>query len=233
MTVENFTAVKEDYLLEIKQVITMDEIPAELIINFDQTGLSIVPSSDWTMEAKGAKWVEAVGKDDKRQLTAVLAGTLTGDFLPPQIIYQRKMPRCLPKYSFPEKWHITYSINHWSNEDTMKEYVLLQYITEKRESLGLVIDYPALVIFDNFKAQCTPAILTQLDQNSINMVLVPPNCTDRLQPLDISVNKAIKNQLCAEFQSWYARQVLQQRQEGQQKIIDLKMSTVKPLMQLG
>jgi len=39
VTVENFTAVKEDYLLEIKQVITMDEIPAELIINFDQTGL--------------------------------------------------------------------------------------------------------------------------------------------------------------------------------------------------
>ena len=81
VTVENFAAVKEDYLLEIKQVITMDEIPADLIINFDQTGLSIVPSSDWTMEAKGAKRVEAVGKDDKRQLTAVLAGSLTGDLL--------------------------------------------------------------------------------------------------------------------------------------------------------
>ena len=112
-----------------------------------------------------------------------------------------------------------------------KEYVdnvLLQYITEKRQSLGLAIDHPALELFDNFKAQCTPAILTQLDQNNINVVLVPPNCTDWLHPLDISVNKAIKNQLRAEFQSWYARQVLQQRQEGQQKIIDLKMSTVKP-----
>ena len=232
VTVENFAAVKEDYLLEIKQVITMDEIPADLIINFDQTGLNIVPSSDWTMEAKGAKRVEAVGKDDKRQLTAVLAGSLTGDLLPPQIIYQGKTPRCLPKHSFPEKWHITYSINHWSNEDTMKEYVdnvLLQYITEKRQSLGLAIDCPALVIFDNFKAQCTSAFLTQLDQNNINVVLVPPNCTDRLQPLDVSVNKAVKNQLRTEFQSWYARQVLRQRQEGQQKIIDLKMSTVKPL----
>jgi len=49
----------------------------------------------------------------------------------------------------------------------MKEYidnVLLQYINEKRQSLGLVIDHPALVIFDNFKAQCTPAVLTQLDE---------------------------------------------------------------------
>ena len=40
------------------------------------------------MEAEGSKRVEVIGKDDKRQLTAVLAGTLDGDFLPSQIIYQ-------------------------------------------------------------------------------------------------------------------------------------------------
>ena len=33
VTVENFAELKEDYLLEIKQVIAMDEILAELIIN--------------------------------------------------------------------------------------------------------------------------------------------------------------------------------------------------------
>ena len=93
----------------------------------------------------------------------------------------------------------------------------------------MAIDRPTLVIFDNFKTQCTPAVLTQLDQNNINVVLVPPNCTDRLQPLDVSVNKAVKNRLRAEFQAWYARQVFHQRQEGQAKIIDLKMSAVKPL----
>lgn len=233
VTIENFAELKADYLQEINQVIEMDEIPADLVINFDQTGLNIVPASEWTMEARGAKRVEVVGKDDKRQLTAVLAGTLTGDFLPPQVIYQGKTPRCLPKYDFPEKWHVTYSVNHWSNEDTMKEYVdnvLIQYVTEKRRSLGLATDYPALIIFDNFKAQCTPAVLTQLDQNNFNVVLVPPNCTDRLQPLDVSVNKAVKNQLRAEFQGWYARQVCQQRQEGQErKPIDLKMSAIKPL----
>jgi len=87
VTVENFSEPKADYLLEIKQVTTVDEIPAELIINLDQTGLNIVPASDWTIAAKGAKRVEAVGNDDKRQLTAVLAGLLAGDFLPPQITY--------------------------------------------------------------------------------------------------------------------------------------------------
>ena len=66
----------------------MDEIPAELVINFEPVGLNIVPTSDWTMEAEGSKRVKIIGKDNKRQLTAVLAGTLDRDFLPFQIIYQ-------------------------------------------------------------------------------------------------------------------------------------------------
>ena len=59
---------------------------ADLIINFDQTGLDFVPVSEWTMEAEGTKLVEVAGKDDKRQLTAVLGGSMAGEFLPPQLI---------------------------------------------------------------------------------------------------------------------------------------------------
>ena len=43
-SVENFAEIKADFLLDIKQVIVIDEIPAELVINFDQTGLNIVSS---------------------------------------------------------------------------------------------------------------------------------------------------------------------------------------------
>ena len=33
------------------------------------------------------------------------------------------------------------------------------------------------------------------------------NCTDRLQPLDVSVNKSVKEFLCQKFHSWYAESV--------------------------
>ena len=46
----------------------MDEIPPELVINFDQTGIRYVPATLWTMEKEGAKRVEIIGKDDKRQV---------------------------------------------------------------------------------------------------------------------------------------------------------------------
>ena len=48
---------------------------------------------------------------------------MTGEVLPPQLIYQGKTSQCLPSVEFPDDWHITYSINHWSNEGTMKEYL--------------------------------------------------------------------------------------------------------------
>ena len=215
ISVEDFEEIKRDYVLDMEVVVSMNEIPKELIINFDQTGIHYVPVSDWTMAEEGAKRVELVGKDVKRQLTAVFAGSMSGEFLPPQLVYQGKTTRCLPHYDFPSDWHITFSANHWSNEDTMKEYIayiILPYIHKKREELKLASDYPALLTFDNFKAQCTHAILTLLDQNSINVVLVPANCTNRLQPLDLSVNKSVKSHLRNEFQTWYAKKVCTQLQ---------------------
>jgi len=65
----------------------LEEIPDDLVVNWDQTGLHYVPVSDWTMEKVGAKRVEIVGANDKRQITAVLAGTISEEFLPPQLIY--------------------------------------------------------------------------------------------------------------------------------------------------
>ena len=131
VTVENFDELKKDYLVEIKHVVEMDEIPAYLTINFDQACLNLVPVSEWTMEVQGARRVEVVGKEDKKQVTAVFGGSLDGDFLPPQVIYQGKTPCCFPHFEFPEKWHITFSINYWSNESTMMEYIqhiMLPYI---------------------------------------------------------------------------------------------------------
>ena len=70
-TVINFNERKETFLQDIKHSMLMDEIPPELVINFDQSGDHYVPVSSWSMEVEGAKRVEVVGKDDKRQITAI------------------------------------------------------------------------------------------------------------------------------------------------------------------
>ena len=42
------------------------------------------------MNRSGTKAVVISKSDDKRQVTAVLAGTLTGEFLTPQVLYEGK-----------------------------------------------------------------------------------------------------------------------------------------------
>ena len=85
----------------------------------------------------------------------------------------------------------------------------------------------AIVIFDRFKGQCTPRILAS---NNIYIAIVPGNCTDRLQPLDVSVNKSVKEYLRGKFQAWYSEQIRSLLNSGASDVaVDLKMSIMKPL----
>ena len=184
------------------------------------------------MAEEGSKRVEIDGKDDKRQITAVFACSMAGNFLPSQIIYQGKTTRCLPKFKFPSDWSIIYSANHWSNEGTMEEYILriiFPYLSQMKEKLKLSSDYPALLLYDNFKGQCTEKLLKLLDANNSSVVLIPPHCTDRLQPLDVSVNKTAKEFLRNSFQKWYASIVCSQLNgKTEKKAVDLHLSVMKP-----
>ena len=217
VSVPEFNQAKELFLQEVIDVVPMEEIPIDLIFNWDQTGLNLVPVSSWRMTSKGSKCVEIQGLTDKRQITGVLCGTLLGEFLPPQLIYGGKTDRCLPTFKFPEDWLISHTQNHWSNESTMICYieeVIVPFLEKKREQINVDEDQSALAIFDCFKGQLTAKVYKCLEDNNIQSVLIPPNCTDRLQPLDISVNKAAKDFLRSEFQNWYANEVTKQYSES-------------------
>ena len=162
-----------------------------MVINWDHIGIHYVPVSNWTMAIEGLKRVEIFGIEDKRQITAVFAGTMAGDFLYPQIVYmcmctlEKPCNVCLQS-SFQAVVYY-HTENHWANEKTTEDYIQLillpyMYIASKRSELSLELTHPALVIFDRFKSQCTEKILKMLDDNNIHIAVVPAHCTDRLQP---------------------------------------------------
>ena len=137
----------------------------QLLFNWDQTGVKLVPVSSWTMAQGGSKQVPVVGVEDKREITLVLAITASGTLLPPQMIYQGKTPGCHTKVTFLGKWHITHSENHWSNEKTMLEYldkVFLPYVSSTRIELDLPEDQLALTLFDVFAAHPCQSVLEKL-----------------------------------------------------------------------
>ena len=113
---------------------------------------------------------------------------------------------------------------------TYIEKIIVPYVKQKREQLNLDDDHPALLIaiFNVFKGQCTEEILKMLEDNNIERVMVPTNCTDRLQPLDLSINKPVKEFLRRKFQEWYASQIASQLEADTQQV-DMYLSIMKPL----
>ena len=89
--------------------VQMEDIPPELVLNWNQTRIKLVPSTSWTMNEQRARRVKLVGLNDKRQITAVFCGSIVGAFLPIQLIYKSKTSQCHPKFGFPLEWDITHA----------------------------------------------------------------------------------------------------------------------------
>ena len=179
-----------------------------------------------------AKVIPIANADDKRQLTAVLAATAGGNYFLPQFLYKGKTTKCHPQVTFPNRWDVWHTDNHWSDEETTKRYIekiIVPFVIQKRKALKLEASYPAVTIFDGFRGQTTNDIRALLNTHNIVPMQLPPNCTDKLQPLDVSINKPMKDHLKAKFQQWYANQYRKQLETipVSQIKVDVSLSVVK------
>ena len=166
------------------------------------------------MAAQGSKRVEVAGLEDKRQITATFAACLDGTFSRCESFTKAKPTD--HTQGLPTQMALTCTTHQTTGQ--MKKHVfaifkIFPYLNQVREA----IDAPsqkALLIMDNFTGQTTGAVLELLEEKEIAVVMVPANCTDRFQPLDVSVNNSAKDFLRAKFRTWYAEQVEKQLQAG-------------------
>ena len=80
-------------------------------------------SSQWTQAEKGSKRVEISGFDNKRQIILTVAGTLSEEFLPFQVLYTGKTERCHPSSPLPDGFSVWHTPNHLANSDTCVRYM--------------------------------------------------------------------------------------------------------------
>ena len=46
--------MKTQFIFDIEVISQMEEVPNDLIINWDHTGINYVPTSNWTMAEEGS-----------------------------------------------------------------------------------------------------------------------------------------------------------------------------------
>lgn len=92
---------KNIFLDDVVTTVEMKNISAEMILNWGQAGVKLVPSTSCSLEHTGTKRVEVAGLNDKCLVTAILyVTTLQGDFLQLQLIYKEKQTVATPSILF-------------------------------------------------------------------------------------------------------------------------------------
>uniref|UniRef100_A0A8C4QAG2 DDE-1 domain-containing protein n=1 Tax=Eptatretus burgeri TaxID=7764 RepID=A0A8C4QAG2_EPTBU len=234
---QDFPDIQAEFVKRVSDVVKEYKIPDDLIINWGQTGICMVPGGDWTVKKRRSRQGTISGIDDKCKLTVLLAVSKVGTMLPPQLIYTGKTDRCHPKINFPAGWDVTHTKSHCGTNEFMLRYVdkiIIPYAKKTRKDLKLPPTQKCLTIFDFFKVHEGEDLLTKLRRNNIFAVFVPACCTERLQPLDLSVNKEYKDELKRCFHSWYASQVMSLLGEvtgkrNQQVVVNMKTAILKPI----
>ena len=85
----------------------------------------------------------------------------------------------------------------------------------------------ALAIFDVFKAHRGDRLLALLKKNGVSVVFVPASCTDKLQPLDQTINKKYKEEIKKHFQFWYSEMIAGQQLRDKNVTEDDECQSVK------
>ena len=179
---------------------------------------TIVVRNTRQIHLQGDQNIPIKGVEDKRQITATFAISLTGAFLPMmQLIYAGKTKRCLPKFTFPDEFHVTSTVNRWSNTEKSIEFfneIIFLYLAKVKSQNGFPDEQFSLVIMDTFKGQDNEAIKTLCLEHYCGIVIVPHNLTHKFQPLDLTVNKSAKSFIQNMYNKWFADQVAIQLLKG-------------------
>lgn len=198
----------------------------DFIINFDQTAAQVLQTPMYTYSEKKADQVSIVGMEDKRQITAVVGGTLAGELLPLQLIFAGQDHNLNQKKAVPglqdnyksldyelkkEGWRMTQTSNHWSTLQSMKDYlhgIISPFVEKKKVELNAPNSHVVL-IFDCWSVHKSEDFLTFLRESfpTYHPVFVPAGCTSKAQPADVIMQRPLKHGVADEFSAWMANEV--------------------------
>jgi hypothetical protein len=231
----------ENAFLRRAWLIKEHSIPAEFVINADQTGVVYLPGSRMTWAPIGSKQVSMIGNEEKRAFTTLLAINAAVGRLPIQCVYEGRTNKSTPKKSAPYRkdcddanFHFIFSGtgNHWSNQKTMREWVelvVIPYLERERERLGLHPNQKALLIIDVWSVHRSAEFQDWMRENYPNIIIdfIPGGCTGIGQPLDVGINRPFKHAVKVAYHAWLVETLIEQRSKGKSLDLDTRIGTLR------
>ena len=162
------------------------------IYNMDQTPCYFDMASDQTLHFKSYKNVGGIDTGHRKsRFTVILCCCADGRMVKTLIVF--KGLKNVPKLNLPADVEVTVSMGGSMNTCLMLKWIRSCF-TQRRPFLART---PSILYMDSYRSHIKEEVSESLSSHCATKVLViPPEMTNVLQPLDVSLNSSFKAVLC-------------------------------------
>ncbi|XP_072395126.1 uncharacterized protein [Diabrotica undecimpunctata] len=169
------------------------------IWNLDETATStVVNKSVKVIAEKGTRGVSTVAAGEKGTLvTTCCYISASGNTIPPALVFPRVKFKDHVLINGPPGSLGLATKSGWMTTKIFPQVIkhFIKYTLSSKEN-------PTLLIMDNYHSHICIEVINLAKQNGITIVTLPPHCSGKLQPLDVSCYAPVKTYYAAAVDSW-------------------------------
>jgi len=155
-------------------------VPPENIHNYDETNLQENPGGKKGIVKRGSKYPEEVGDFSKSAVSVMFCGSAAGEFLPPYVVYKAQNHYKCWMLGGPKGARYNSSPSGWFDMPICEDWFFKTYLPVASRLPGKKV-----LIGDNLSSHLSTKVIDSCRENNIAFVCLPPNATDKMQPLDV------------------------------------------------
>lgn len=168
------------------------------IYNLDETGVTTVQTPKKVIAQKGVKRLNQITSAERGVLVTVCCIiNAYGHALPPVILFPRVHFKKHMINGAPPGTIGLACQSGWMNTDlfieTLKHFI--KFTNSSKEN-------PSLLIMDNHESHISLSSVDLAKSNGVTILTLPPHCSNRLQPLDVSVYGPFKKYYNSAVDAW-------------------------------
>lgn len=172
----------QKFFVLLEKVLSEEGIPPQRIYNMDESGLTTVQKPSKILAQKGKKQVGALTSAERGQhVTVAVCGNAAGNLIPPTLI----IPRKNFKHEYfdgapPGTLKLCYETGYMVGE------LFFKWMQHFVSSVGCNPANKVLLILDGHASHKNLDALEYAKTHGVIPLCLPPHCTHRMQPLDVS-----------------------------------------------
>ena len=174
----NINCVKE-FFENLRE--SLEGIPPENVINYDETNFSDDPGRKHVVVKRGIKHAERVMDSSKASISVMMCASGDGKLLPTYVLYKAEHLWDTWQEGGPPDARYNRNKSGWFDLPIYEDWFLTVALPYLKKLNGVKI-----MIGDNLSSHISLAVVKECENHDISFILLPPNSTHILQPLDVS-----------------------------------------------